>query len=366
MIIGVPGEIKKDEYRVAMAPAGAHELKARGHRVRVQAGAGVGSGISDAEYRRAGAEIVQSAAQIFKTADMIVKVKEPQPSECRMLRRGQLVFTYFHLAADKALTLALMKSGATAIAYETIEPESGGLPLLTPMSEVAGRMAIQEGAKYLERPMSGRGVLLAGVPGVEPADVLILGGGIVGANAARIAAGMGARVTVLDVNLDRMRYLDDVLPPNVRMLMSDSHSVAACIRTADLVIGAVLIAGARTPVLVRRKHLKTMKPRAVMVDVAIDQGGCFETSRPTTHSEPVYLVNDIVHYCVANMPGAVSRTSTYALTNVTLPYAVQIADKGIEAAAQEDIAIRRGVNVIGGKLVCRAVAEAFGLPCDTF
>jgi alanine dehydrogenase len=366
MIIGVPKEIKKDEYRVAMTPAGVHRLKAHGHPVRVQAGAGVGSGIPDAEYRRSGAEIVQSAAQIFKTAEMIVKVKEPQPSECRLLRRGQLVFTYFHLAADKNLTLALMKSGATAIAYETIEPESGGLPLLTPMSEVAGRMAIQEGAKFLERPMSGRGVLLAGVPGVEPADVLILGGGIVGANAARIAAGMGARVTVLDVNLDRMRYLDDVLPPNVRTLMSDSHSVAACIRTADLIIGAVLIAGARTPVLVRRKHLNTMKPRAVMVDVAIDQGGCFETSRPTTHSKPVYLVDDIVHYCVANMPGAVSRTSTYALTNVTLPYAAQIADKGIEAAAQEDIAIRRGINVIGGKLVCRAVAEAFGLPCDTF
>jgi len=366
MIIGVPKEIKKDEYRVAMAPAGVHRLKAHGHRVHVQAGAGVGSGISDAEYRRAGAEIVRSAGQIFETADMIVKVKEPQPPERRLLRRGQLVFTYFHLAADKPLTLALMKSGATAIAYETIEPESGGLPLLTPMSEVAGRMAIQEGAKYLERPMSGRGVLLAGVPGVEPAEVLILGGGVVGANAARIAAGMGARVTVLEVNLDRMRYLDDVLPPNVRTLMSDSHSVKACLRTADLIIGAVLIAGARTPVLVHRKQLKTMKPRAVMVDVAIDQGGCFETSRPTTHSEPVYLVNDIFHYCVANMPGAVSRTSTYALTNVTLPYVVQIADRGIEAAAQEDIAIRRGVNVIAGKLVCRAVAEAFGLPCDTF
>jgi alanine dehydrogenase len=366
MIIGVPKEIKKDEYRVAMAPAGVHQLKAHGHRVRVEAGAGVGSGISDVEYRRAGAEIVHSAAQIFKSADMIVKVKEPQPSECRLLRPGQLVFTYFHLAADKELTLRLMKSGATAVAYETIEPESGGLPLLTPMSEVAGRMAIQEGAKYLERPMSGRGVLLAGVPGVEPAEVLILGGGVVGANAARIAAGMGARVTVLEVNLDRMRYLDDVLPPNVRTLMSDSHSVAACIRTADLVIGAVLIAGARTPVLVRRKHLDTMKPRAVMVDVAIDQGGCFETSRPTTHSDPVYLVDDIVHYCVANMPGAVSRTSTYALTNVTLPYAVQIADKGLEQAARDDIAIRRGVNVIGGKLVCRAVAEAFRLPCDIF
>jgi alanine dehydrogenase len=366
MIIGVPKEIKTDEYRVAMTPAGVTRLKSHGHRIRVEAGAGVGSGITDAEYRRSGAEIVQSAAQIFKTADMIVKVKEPQPSECRMLRRGQLVFTYFHLAADKPLTQALLKSGATAIAYETIEPKSGGLPLLMPMSEVAGRMAIQEGAKYLERPMSGRGVLLAGVPGVESADVLILGGGVVGANAARIAAGMGARVTILDVNLDRMRYLDDVLPPNVRTLMSDSDTVNACIRTADLVIGAVLIAGARTPVLVRRKHLKTMKPRAVMVDVAIDQGGCFETSRATTHTEPVYLVDDIVHYCVANMPGAVSRTSTFALTNVTIPYAVQIADKGIEAAAQDDIAIRRGVNVIGGKLVCRAVAEAFGLPCETF
>jgi len=363
MIIGVPKEIKQDEYRVAMTPAGVHHLTSLRHRVCVQAGAGLGSGISDAEYRRAGGEIFHSAARVFRLADMVVKVKEPQPSEYPLLRRGQVVFTYFHLAASKPLTLAMMKSGIAAVAYETIEPEGGGLPLLTPMSEVAGRMAIQEGAKYLERPMSGRGVLLGGVPGVEPAEVVILGGGVVGANAARIAAGMGARVTILDVNLDRMRYLDDVLPPNVRTVMSDSHSIRACLRAADLLIGAVLIHGARTPVLLRRRDLKHMKPRAVIVDVAIDQGGCFETSRPTTHTKPVYLVDGVVHYCVANMPSAVSRTSTYALTNVTLHYASQIAGRGLLAAVKADVAIRRGVNILHGQVTCPAVASTFGVKC---
>ena len=363
MIIGVPREIKQDEYRVAMAPAGAHILKSHGHTVLVQSGAGVGSGIGDAEYRRAGARIVRSSAAIFKRADMIVKVKEPQAREYPLLRPGQIMFTYFHFAADKTLTQAVIKSGITAVAYETIEPEGGGLPLLTPMSEVAGRMAVQEGAKYLERPMQGRGVLLGGVPGVAPAEVLILGGGVVGTHAAKVAAGMGARVTILEINLDRMRYLNDVLPPNVRTLMSDSENMRKCLEAADLLIGAVLMPGARTPVLVRRKDLSRMQPRAVMVDVAIDQGGCFETSRPTTHSNPTYMVDGIVHYCVANMPGAVSRTSTYALTNVTLPYAVQIADKGIMAAAKDDVAIRRGINIIGGKVTCPGVAEAFGLKC---
>ena len=363
MIIGVPKEIKQDEYRVAMVPAGVHRLRRHRHTVLVQTGAGVGSGIPDVEYRRAGARIVRSAREVFRRAEMIVKVKEPQPAEYPLLRPEQLVFTYFHFAASRRLTLAMMKARVCAVAYETVEPEGGGLPLLTPMSEVAGRMAVQEGAKYLERPMEGRGVLLGGVPGVEPANVVILGGGVVGANAAKIAAGMGARVTILEVNLDRMRYLDDVLPPNVRTLMSNSHNVRECTRNADLVIGAVLIHGARAPILIRRADLKRMKPRAVLVDVAIDQGGCFETSRPTTHSKPVYIVDNVVHYCVANMPGAVSRTSTYALTNVTLPYAVEIADKGLMAAARENVAIRRGINTMDGKITCPAVAETFRLKC---
>lgn len=363
MIIGLPKEIKTDEYRVAMVPAGVDPLRKLGHTVLVEKGAGVGSGISDQEYRRAGARIVASSKSAFARADMIVKVKEPQLSEYRLLRPGQIVFTYFHFAASRKLTLAMMRAGIAAVAYETIEPREGGLPLLTPMSEVAGRMSVQEGAKYLERPMLGRGMLLGGVPGVEPAEVAIIGGGIVGTNAAKVAAGLRARVTVLEVDVDRMRYLDDIMPPNVRTIMSDSHSVRHCIRTADLVIGAILIHGARAPQLVRRRDLKFMKPGAVLVDVAIDQGGCFETSRPTTHSKPVFIVDNIVHYCVANMPGAVSRTSTYALTNVTLPYVVEIADKGLLPAAEENIAIRRGINVIGGKVTCPAVAQTFRLKC---
>jgi len=361
MIIGVPTEIKESEYRVAMVPAGVESLCGRGHKVLMQAGAGIGSGITDPEYQRVGAEIVKSAATIYKRAEMIVKVKEPLPAEYKLVRKGQLLFTYLHFAASRELTLAMMRSGADCVAYETIEPLSGGLPLLTPMSEVAGRMAVQEGAKYLERPMEGRGILLAGVSGVAPADVVIIGGGIVGANAARIAGALGARVTVLDINLDRLRYLSDVLPLNVRTVMSDSLTIRESLRDADLVIVAVLVPGARAPQLVRREHLKIMRPRAVMVDVAIDQGGCFETSRPTTHKDPIYAVDGIIHYCVANMPGAVSRTSTYALTNVTLPYVAQLADKGLEAAARDNIAIKRGINITDGKITFRGVAEAHGL-----
>jgi len=368
MIIGVPKEIKTDEYRVAIVPAGVQHLTERGHTVCIEAHAGLGSGITNAEYRRAGANILRNARQIFHKAQMILKVKEPQPSEYKLLKPDQITFTYFHFAASRKLTRAMMKARIAAVAYETIEPEGAGLPLLTPMSEVAGRIAIQEGAKFLERPMEGRGVLLGGVPGVAPAEVAILGGGVVGANAAKMAAGLGARVTILDINAERMRHLDDVMPPNVHTLMSDSHSVRECLSRADLVIGAVLIHGARTPTLVRRADLKLMKSRAVLVDVAIDQGGCFETSKPTTHSNPVYIVHDVVHYCVANMPSAVSRTSTYALTNVTLPYVAQIADQGLARAAEDNIAIRRGINILDGRVTCPAVAKTFGLkhydPCE--
>jgi len=361
MIIGVPKEIKADEFRVAIVPAGVHHLTGRGHTVCIQRGAGLGSGITDAEYRRAGARILPNARDVFRRAEMILKVKEPQPSEYKLLKPGQIVFTYFHFAASRKLTRAMMKARIAAVAYETIEPEGGGLPLLTPMSEVAGRLAVQQGAKFLERPMGGRGVLLGGVPGAAPGEVAILGGGVVGANAAKMAAGLGARVTILDVNAERMRHLDDILAPNVHTLMSDSHSVRECLSRADLVIGAVLIHGARTPTLVRRADLKLMKSRAVLVDVAIDQGGCFETSRPTTHSKPVYIVDEVVHYCVANMPSAVSRTSTYALTNVTLPYVARIADQGLAGAAEDDIAIGRGINILNGRVTCPAVAQTFGL-----
>jgi len=361
MIIGVPKEIKADEYRVAMVPAGVERLTAHGHHVLVQSGAGEGSGITDEEYRRAGAEIVSSARRVFAKAEMVVKVKEPQPSEYPLLRGTQIVFTYFHFAASRALTRAMMRARVAAVAYETIELDDGALPLLTPMSEVAGRIAVQEGAKFLERPMQGRGVLLGGVPGVPPAEVIIIGGGVVGANAARMAAGLGANVTILEVDVNRMRYLDDVMPANVRTIYSDTHSIRDCLRKADLVIGAVLVHGARTPVLVRREQLKLMKPRAVLVDVAIDQGGCFETSRPTTHSKPVYIVDEVVHYCVANMPSAVSRTSTYALTNVTLPYALAIADRGLTEAAASDAAIKRGINIMDGRVTHPAVAETFRL-----
>jgi alanine dehydrogenase len=363
MIVGVPKEVKSDEYRVALTPNGAYELSKAGHRVLVQAAAGSGSGIADEQYAAAGAEIVESSAEVWKRADMVIKVKEPLVDEWPMMRPGQTVFTYFHFAADEKLTKAVMASGVTAVAYETIRDAKGTLPLLTPMSEVAGRMSIQEGAKYLERPFDGRGILLGGVPGVAPATVVVLGGGIVGANAAKTAAGLGAMVYILDVNLDRLRYLDDVMPANVIELYSNRLNILDCIRRADLIIGSVLIPGAKAPHLVTREDLKQMQPRAVVIDVAIDQGGCFETSRPTTHAKPTYLVDDVVHYCVTNMPGAVGRTSTYALTNVTLPYALQLANKGVAKAIAESPALLQGVNVHGGQVTNPAVAATFGLEC---
>jgi alanine dehydrogenase len=363
MIVGVPKEIKTDEYRVAMIPVGVEELTRAGHRVLIQSSAGQGSGISDEQYTQNGAEIVTDVADLWKRSDLIVKVKEPLPQEWPLLREGQIVFTYFHFAADETLTRAVMKSGITAIAYETIKDARGNLPLLTPMSEVAGRMSIQEGAKYLERPCEGRGILLGGVPGVLPANVVILGGGIVGANAAKVAAGLGANVTILDINLDRLRYLDDVMPPNVTTLFSDRHNILDSLNRTDLLIGAVLIPGAKAPHLVQREDLKRMPPGAVLIDVAIDQGGCIETSRPTTHGKPTYIVNDVVHYCVTNMPGAVGRTSTYALTNVTLPYVLQLAKKGYDRAVRENPALAEGVNIRRGEVTNPAVAATFGMEC---
>src|SRR5947209_4226107 len=344
MIVGVPKEIKTDEYRVAMIPVGVEELTRCGHKVLIQSGAGQGSGISDEEYAANGAEIVPAAEDVWRRADLVVKVKEPLPEEWPWMHAGQIVFTFFHFAADENLTRAVMASGSTAIAYETIKDARGQLPLLTPMSEVAGRMSIQEGAKFLERPFDGRGILLGGVPGVLPANVVIIGGGVVGANAAKVAAGLGANVTILDVNLDRLRYLDDVMPRNRTTLYSDRHNILDSLRRADLLIGAVLIPGARAPHLVRRGDLKSMPPRAVIIDVAIDHGGCVETSRPTTHSQPTYLVDDVLHYCVTNMPGAVGRTSTYALTNVTLPYVLQLARKEVDQALADSPALRHGLN----------------------
>jgi alanine dehydrogenase len=362
-VVGVPNEIKTHESRVALTPVGVEELTRASHRVLIQAGAGQGSGISDDQYRQHGAEIVPGAEDVWRSADLIVKVKEPLPVEWPQMRAGQVVFTYFHFAADEALTRAVMDSGITAIAYETIKDARGNLPLLTPMSEVAGRMSIQEGAKYLERPFDGRGILLGGVPGVLPANVVILGGGVVGANAAKVAAGLGANVFLLDINLDRLRYLDDVMPPNVTTLYSDRHNILDALTRADLLIGAVLIPGAKAPRLVRREDIKRLPHRAVIIDVAIDQGGCVETSRPTTHSQPTYIVDDVVHYCVTNMPGAVGRTSTYALTNVTLPYVLQLARKGLDRAIGENPALKEGVNIRGGKVTNPAVAETFGLEC---
>jgi alanine dehydrogenase len=362
MIVGVPREIKADEYRVAMLPVGVEELSQRGHTVLIESGAGLGSGLTDAQYEAAGATLVSGPDGIWARSDLIVKVKEPQRSEWPLLRHGQVVFTYFHFAADRALTEGLIASGITAIAYETLRDARGNLPLLTPMSEVAGRMSIQEGAKYLERPQEGRGILLAGVPGVAPAEVAILGGGVVGANAAKVAAGLGANVWILDINLDRLRYLDDIMPPNVTTLYSDRHTILASIERADLVIGAVLITGARAPRLVRREDLARMKPGSVIVDVAIDQGGCVETSQPTTHRQPTYLVDGVVHYCVTNMPGAVGRTSTYALCNVTLPYVLRIAEAGWRKVAAADPGVAEGINLDQGRVTNQAVATTFSLP----
>src|SRR6266849_6620133 len=364
-VVGVPNEIKTHESRVALIPVGVEELTRIGHKVLIQAGAGQGSGISDEQYAQHGAQIVPTADDVWNDADLIVKVKEPLPIEWPLMRPGQIVFTYFHFAADEQLTRAVMKSGITAIAYETIKDAKGQLPLLTPMSEVAGRMSIQEGAKYLERPFDGRGILLGGVPGVLPANVVIIGGGVVGANAAKVAAGLGANVAILDINLDRLRYLDDVMPRNVTTLFSDRHNILDSLNRADLLIGAVLIPGARAPYLVMKEDLKRMPPGSVIIDVAIDQGGCIETSRPTTHSKPTFIVNDVIHYCVTNMPGAVGRTSTYALTNVTLPYVLQLAKKGFDRAVRENSGLAQGVNVHRGKVTNPAVAETFGFECVT-
>ena len=364
MIIGVPREVKSDEYRVSMLPSGVEELLTAGHKVLVERGAGAGSGIAADEYEAAGATIVETHEEVFAAADMVVKVKEPLPEEWPLLRPGQVVFTYFHFAADETLTRSVMESKTTAVAYETLRGKKGDLPLLTPMSEVAGRMSIQEGAKFLERPQEGRGILLGGVPGVEPAHIAILGGGVVGKNAAQIAAGFQADVVILDTSVDRLRYLEDIMPANVNTVFSDRHSIREQIKRADLVIGSVLIPGARAPRLVTAEDLKLMKSGAVIIDVCIDQGGCAETSRPTTHSQPTYIVDDVVHYCVTNMPGAVGRTSTYALCNVTFPYVLQIANKGLIAAAADNPGLREAINIHDGKVTNRAVAETFQIACS--
>ena len=361
MIVGVPKEVKRDEYRVAMLPVGVEELRRRGHSVLIEAGAGLGSGLADHEYLEQGAELVASAEDIFARSDLIVKVKEPQAEEWKLIRPGQAVFTYFHFAADLALTEAMLASDSISVAYETLEDDRGRLPLLTPMSEVAGRMSIQEGAKYLERPQMGRGILLGGVPGVAPANITILGGGIVGANAAKIAAGFNANIGLLDINMDRLRYLDDIMPANVDVLFSDRHTVREQLSRADLVVGAVLIPGAKAPRLSEREDLKLMNPGSVIIDVAIDQGGCVATSRPTSHSEPTFIVEDVVHYCVTNMPGAVGRTSTFALCNVTLPWVLQIAERGLDAAAGALRPVAKAVNIYRGAVTNKAVAETFDL-----
>jgi alanine dehydrogenase len=362
MIIGVPKEIKTNENRVALVPAGCEVLVERGHTVVVEKGAGLGSGFSDEDYQRAGGKTADTAEEVWGKAEMIMKVKEPIAVEWPRMRSGQVIYTYFHFAASEELTKAVINSGAVAVAYETVQLPTGELPLLTPMSEVAGRMAVQEGAKYLEKVYGGRGVLLGGVPGVAPADVAIIGGGVVGINAAKMAAGMGANVTILDLSLDRLRYLDDVLASNVTTLYSNRYNILGAIQRADLVVGAVLIAGAKAPRLVRREDLKLMKPGAVIVDVAVDQGGCVETIKPTTHENPIYFVDGVLHYGVANMPGGVPRTSTLALTNATLPYALRLAKLGWKAACRQDGALKLGLNVVEGKVVYPGVAEAFGVP----
>jgi alanine dehydrogenase len=360
MIIGVPKEIKTHENRVALLPAGVIELKRNGHQVIVEKNAGLGSSYPDELYLEVGAEIVDTAEEVWKRSEMIMKVKEPIAKEYPLIREGQILFTYLHFAASQELTEAVMKSKCIAIAYETVEKSDRSLPLLIPMSEVAGRMSAQEGAKYLEKAQGGRGVLLGGIPGVSPANVLVLGGGIVGVNAAKIAAGMGANVTITDINLNRLRYLDDIMPKNVTTYFSSEGNIRELIVHMDLVIGAVLIPGAKAPYLVKRDMLKTMKPGSVIVDVAIDQGGCVETAKPTTHDDPIYIVDEVVHYCVANMPGAVPNTSTRGLTNATLPYAVQIANKGWKKAITENRELELGLNIAKGLITYKDVADAFG------
>jgi alanine dehydrogenase len=362
MIIGVPKEIKNNENRVALTPAGVKELVKRGHTVYLQHTAGDGSGFLDEDYEMAGAKIVPTIEATYKIAEMIMKVKEPIESEYKLIKEGQLLFTYFHFASYEPLTKAMIANKSVCLAYETVERADRSLPLLIPMSEVAGRMAVQKGANYLEKPLGGRGILLGGVPGVLPAKVLILGAGIVGTQAAWMAAGLGADVTIMDVNLQRLRYLADVMPANVNTMMSNEFNIRKLIKNHDLIIGSVLIPGAKAPHLITRDMLKEMLPGTVVVDVAVDQGGCIETCKPTTHENPTYVIDDVVHYCVANMPGAVPYTSTLALTNATLPYAMQLADKGWKRAAQENAELVPGLNIINGDIVYKAVAEAFDMP----
>lgn len=362
MIIGVPKEIKNNENRVAITPSGVIEMVKRGHEVYVQATAGIGSGISDEEYVEAGAKILPTIEDVYAIAEMIMKVKEPIEAEYKLIKEDQLLFTYFHFASYEPLTKAMIENKSVCLAYETVEKADRSLPLLIPMSEVAGRMATQEGAKYLEKPLKGRGILLGGVPGVKPAKVLVLGGGIVGTQAAKMAAGLGADVTMMDISLPRLRQLDDIMPANVKTMMSNEYNIRREIADSDLIIGAVLIPGAKAPHLVTREMLKDMRPGTVLVDVAVDQGGCIETCTPTTHAEPTFIIDDVVHYCVANMPGAVPYTSTVALTNATLPYAIQLAEKGWKQACRDNQELRLGLNVINGEVVYKAVAEAFDLP----
>lgn len=365
MNIGIPKEIKPQENRVAIQPGGVMTLVQQGHNVMVEKDAGLGSGFSDDEYVAAGAQIKADVDALWAAADMIMKVKEPIAEEYSRIKVGQILFTYFHFAADKTLTQAIIDSKCIAIAYETVEKVDRSLPLLIPMSEVAGRMATQEGAKFLEKAMGGRGVLMGGIPGVPPANTLVLGGGIVGVNAAKIAAGMGSNTTIMDINMPRLRYLDDVMPKNITTLFSSEANIRAMLPTVDLIIGAVLKPGAKAPHLITREMLSHMRPGTVLVDVAIDQGGCFETSKPTTHQDPVYFVDEILHYCVANMPGAVPYTSTLGLTNVTLPYAVALANKGWKQAVKDDVELLKGVNIVEGTIVYEDVAEAFGMEWST-
>ncbi len=360
MTIGIPKEIKNNESRVGMTPAGVLELSHKGHDVLVQSGAGMGSGFTDDDYSKMGARILGTIEEVYAQSEMIVKVKEPISKEYSLVRKGQILFTYFHFASSEALTRAMIDSQAVCIAYETVEDEEGTLPLLTPMSEVAGRMAIQQGAKYLEKPVKGRGVLLGGVPGVPPGRVLVLGAGIVGIQAAKMAAGLGAHVTVLDVNMKRLRYVNDVMPPHVVTEFSNEFNIRRHVKTHDLIVGGVLIKGAKAPKLITRDMLSTMQPGTVIVDVAVDQGGCVETSRPTTHENPVFIIDDVVHYCVANMPGAVPYTSTLALTNVTLPYVLKLADMGWEQACSKDPSLQKGLNIVHGEVVYEEILDTFG------
>ncbi|MDO1512541.1 alanine dehydrogenase [Maribacter confluentis] len=360
MIVGIPKEIKNNESRVGMTPAGVFELVKNNHKVYVQSGAGEGSGFFNQDYQQAGAIILDTIGQVYAMSEMIVKVKEPIEEEYDLIQKGQILFTYFHFASSEELTKAMIRQKAVCIAYETVEDEEGTLPLLTPMSEVAGRMAIQQGAKYLEKPVKGRGVLLGGVPGVAPGKVLVLGAGVVGIQAAKMAAGLGAHVTILDINMKRLRYVNDVMPPHVVTEFSNEFNIRRLIKTHDLIIGGVLLKGAKAPNLITRDMLKEMRPGTVIVDVAVDQGGCVETTRPTTHEDPIYIIDDVVHYSVANMPGAVPYTSTMALTNVTLPYALKLANLGWETACDKDASLRRGLNIVDGNVVYQEIIEAFG------